>query len=134
MSGVVTFASIRQEQEWDDPRLFPLLKEIIEDFAEFATLYHGWIPRITSIFRTPEENEAAEAKTTIHCAWRAADVRTKDVPQEAVDDVGKYINKKWIYDPKRPHLPVAYWAPHGSGPHIHVQAHQNTKLRESTEA
>ena len=123
---VITFASHRQEREWQDERLPQLLRDIVTDAAEYAFDRYGWIFVLTSIFRTIEENEAALAKTTIHCVYRAIDVRTKTAKQEWIDDVGKRTNSMWQYDPKRPLIPVAYWGPHGDGSHIHYQIHFDT--------
>ncbi len=129
MPGSVTFASLRQEQEWASPSLHALLKSVMEEIAEYGVTTWGWLPCITSIFRTPAENTAAQAKTLIHCDWRAADVRTRGIDQAMVDDVTGWANARWIYDPIRPSLPVVYSAEHGTGPHMHVQVHPRTVRR-----
>lgn len=42
----------------------------------------------------------------------------------------KYINEYWRYDPSRPEKKVAiYHKVSGSGWHLHIQVHPNTKLR-----
>ena len=123
------FVSPRQEQEWSSPSLSPLLKQIVEEIAEYAVATWAWTFCVTSIFRTFSENEAAEAKTMIHCYWRAVDIRTRGIDQAAVDDVTKWANARWLYDPGRPALPVLYSAPHGDGPHAHIQVHAATALR-----
>lgn len=129
LSLPLTFASLRQEQEWDDPRLPLELRAIVTEAANFAFVSWGWLVCITSIFRTPAENIAAEAKTTIHCVWRAVDVRTRDAEQDWIDKLTAYVNSQWAYDPQRPTLPVAYSAPHGDGPHLHLQVHDHTMRR-----
>jgi hypothetical protein len=129
MSAVVTFASLRQEQEWADVRLPRTLRTIVEEAAEYALNTWGWMFCLTSIYRTEEENVAAEAKTTIHCVWRAVDVRTRSAQKGWVDDVTFFVNAGWLYDPMREHLPVAYSAPHGDGPHLHLQVHPSTLRR-----
>ena len=126
----LTFASHRQENEWQDPRLPAILREIVEDAANFAFEEFGWIPVITSIYRDYLENEEAQAKTTIHCVFRAIDIRTRNINQQWVESVGKYINGRWVYDANRPLIPVAYYAPHGTGPHIHFQSHYNSVKKQ----
>lgn len=129
MSGSITFASFRQEQEFGSGKLPVLLLDIIENAAEYAVTTWGWIFCVTSIFRTPEENAQALAKTAIHCYWRAVDIRTRGCEQEWIDDVTNWINDRFIYDPRRPALPVAYSAPHGDGPHLHLQVCEDTMPR-----
>jgi hypothetical protein len=127
----LTFASLRQQQEWDDPRLSDGMKAIVMDAANYAFVTWGWLLCLTSIFRTYEENVVAEAKTTIHCVWRAVDVRTRTAEQDWIDALTAYVNKGWAYDPERPSLPVAYSAPHGDGPHLHLQIHAHTVRRDA---
>lgn len=129
MDAPLTFASLREEQEWDDPRLPLELRTIVAEAANHAFVTWGWLPCVTSIFRTPEENAAAEAKTTIHCLWRAVDLRTRNAEQTWIDALTQWVNEQWAYDPARPRLPVAYSAPHGNGPHLHVQSHDHTMRR-----
>lgn len=129
MTTPVTFASLRIESEWDDQRLAPLLRQIAEEFCEWASSELGWIPCVTSIWRSVQENALAEAKTQIHCFWRAIDFRTKDRPESDVVTATRWINERWVYDASRPDLPVAYSAPHGTGLHLHLQVHSATVLR-----
>ena len=41
------------------------------------------------------------------------------------------INKYWIYDPERPEKKVAIYHDAGSGKHIHLQVHPNTRRNEN---
>lgn len=90
---------------------------------------------IGDIHRTDEENVAAEAKTPIHVVgppFRAIDVRVTQLPgdpQANADAIGAKIRDRYVYDPDRPTMVVAYTQPHGNGPHVHLQSHQNTRLR-----
>ena len=115
----------RLEKEWNDPQLAPWVRHIVEDCAKYAKKKWNWDFLITSIYRTPEEDAALKA-SGIHAAWRAADVRTMDQKKEAVDDVTKYANTKWKYDPQRPKMIICFSEPHGSGVHAHFQVHPNT--------
>ena len=59
---------------------------------------------------------------------RAIDLRSwifKD-PQAVCDD----INLHWIYDSKRPEKEVCIFHDTGSGPHLHLQVHNNTVYRK----
>ena len=41
------------------------------------------------------------------------------------------INQDWEYDPERPEMIVALYHDAGSGNHIHLQAHNNTRRRRT---
>lgn len=123
------FASLRQQTEFIDMRVPNLLREIVLDCATVALDKCKWNFRITSCFRTQEENADAGGKTLIHCLWRAIDVGAADVEQEWIDFITDYANTKWVYDPSRPKIPVCYSAPHGSGPHLHFQVCDQTRRR-----
>lgn len=96
--------------------------------AEYARENWAWNFTITSIFRTRAEDAALNA-SGIHVDWRAVDVRTRGLSQEAVRDVTVYINNRWVYDPTRPNLKVCFSEPHGTGPHGHFQVHPRTRRR-----
>ena len=130
MSLPITFRSADLEKQWDanPPELSIRLVAIVTAAAVHAFMEFGWIFCITSLIRTADEDRELGG-TGIHVAGRAADVRTVGVKQEYVDAMTQWINDKWVYDQDRPSLPVAYSKPHGSGPHLHIQAHQHTKAR-----
>ena len=55
-----------------------------------------------------------------------------DLPTQDWDlarPVATYINNRWIYDPARQLIVVAYAGEHGTGPHVHLQIHKNTVRR-----
>lgn len=124
----MNFATVRIENEWQDKRLHPLLRVLVQEAQEYAQSRWGWRFFVTCIFRTKEEDDALEG-TGIHTAWRAIDIRTRNIDRDAVQDLTDHINDNWIYDPKRPSLVVLYAKPHGSGPHAHFQVHPNTMRR-----
>ncbi len=97
-----------------------------------------WTPTdmlIGDIHRSKEENDAAGAKTPIHVVgppYRAIDVRVLNLgrdPQAAADALGARINARYVYDPTRPEMVVAYTVPHGTGPHLHLQVNPRTDFR-----
>jgi hypothetical protein len=125
---MLRFVSERQEREWNDPRLSSRVKEVVTEAAEYAEQNWGWNFTITSIFRTAAEDAALNA-SGIHVGWRAVDVRTRGQIREAIDDVTRHINRRWAYDPQRPHMKVCFAEPHGTGPHGHYQVHPRTRRR-----
>ena len=89
---------------------------------------------VTSIHRTPTENLWDNAKSQIHVTgppYRAIDVGVMAFadPQGTATTYGNMINEAFEYDSARPALKVAVTEPHGTGPHIHIQVHANTRRR-----
>ena len=123
-----TESASRLENEWNNPKLAPMVKEIVIDAAEYAKEKWNWDFVITSIRRTPAEDARLHA-SGIHVDWRAVDMRTRDQSQQAIDDVANHINKKYAYDPTRPHLKVCFKEIHGNAAHAHYQVHPRTKLK-----
>lgn len=120
------FASERVRHEWDSPNLHPMAREIANEAGLHARMLYEWEFVLTSIFRTHEEDRALDA-SGVHPAWRAVDVRTRDVPPEQATSIGEWINANWQYDPARPKMQCCVYKPHGTGPHLHVQVHANTR-------
>jgi len=58
---------------------------------------------------------------------RGIDIRSRIFKRP--DRVANYINMAWQYDPERPNKKVAIFHDAGSGNHIHLQCHANTKRR-----
>ena len=112
--------------EWGG--LEPVLAEIT-----FWLLDHAWptaMPAmVTSIWRTFGENAAAGARTDVHCQspHRAIDLSLRGLSGTDVDRIVKMTNAEWLYDPLRLTLKVAYIHNAGSGEHLHLQCHSNTK-------
>jgi hypothetical protein len=111
-------------------------------FQQLCQIWPSHKLRITSIDRTIEEDKALNA-SGIHAAgppWRAIDIGIHELEadlersQGVANELCAQINKVWAYDPSRSHLTVAYCKPHGSGPHLHLQVHTRTKLRDSLRA
>ena len=130
---MIKFQTPRIANEWNSGSLNPTLRTITIEAARSAKMKYNWDFELNSIYRTPQEDAAAGARGNIHPAWRSVDVRTKlpdgkmQRPQSQIADVTRYINLNWMYDPSRPKMVVCYSETHGSGPHLHLQAHPNTK-------
>jgi hypothetical protein len=60
---------------------------------------------------------------------RAVDIRVWNLKKNDPEDLVTNLNNIYIYDPERPGMSVAVLHDVGSGPHIHIQVHPNTKIR-----
>ncbi|MBT8449950.1 MAG: hypothetical protein KJO69_09680 [Gammaproteobacteria bacterium] len=78
----------------------------------------------TSSYRVPEGDidSVHETLPVRGEDWKCGD---KDVG----DLICEKINEHWIYDPARPELKCAICHDSGSGLHIHLQTHPNTRVR-----
>lgn len=89
---------------------------------------------VTCIARTHAE-DAALGASGIHASgppWRALDFRITSLGpdyQNLADDLAEKINTLWVYDLGRPSMRVLFTAPHGNGPHGHLQVHPSTRRR-----
>lgn len=114
----------RLAREWHS--LHPMLLDVA------LALLEAWpAPElvVTSIYRTPEENEAVGAATTVHSQMphRAMDVRVRNLEEGgAPAALARLLNTRFVYDPSRQALSVAVAKLHGTGPHIHLQVHPRT--------
>lgn len=122
--------SVRILRELNDlqPPLYEILVSLLERFWPDASKP----ARIRCIFRTAAEEAIDGGKSGIHCAGpphRAVDIGAKEFSDAEIAAAAKLINDRWIYDPLRPAMLVCFVAPHGTGPHFHVQVHRNTRKR-----
>jgi hypothetical protein len=125
----ITFKDDRIKREWESGKLDPTVQAIVRDASEFAGTLLQWPLTLTSIWRSQGE-EKQLGGTSIHCFWRAVDIRTRDQDPAVVACLVAYLNGKYIYDATRPTKVVAYNKPHGTGPHCHIQSFPNrTTLR-----
>lgn len=117
-------------------REFLLCEKILQEILTW--LAGQWPPAdmvVGDVHRTEAENTAALAKTPIHVVgppYRAIDVRVGTLAgdhQSAAEAIGAFLNARYVYDPARPTMVVAYTVPHGTGPHVHLQVHASTGLR-----
>lgn len=130
------FLSVRCAREYNDSRLAPLLRVVLGIVYREAFSHVGWRPLVDSIWRSEAEEDDISRRTgtatsRIHTAWRAIDLSVSDAPAGAQQAVETAVNSLYEYDPARPAMLVAYGAPHGTGPHIHLQVHPSTRVRLS---
>lgn len=60
---------------------------------------------------------------------RADDLREWAYPKHLAQEIEADINKRWIYDPSRPHMKCAWIHKNRKtkGVHFHIQTHPNTQ-------
>jgi hypothetical protein len=110
-------------------------RKVQELLAYLALVWPDADLEVTCIHRTAEEEAAAGGKSGVHVGlppYRAIDVRVKNLTgnaQAAAEALGAKVNERYAYDPSRPSKLCAFTAPHGTGPHIHLQVHANTTRR-----
>lgn len=111
-----------------------ILGDVLEDALTIAARL-GWRLVLTCVWRSKAEDRKLKG-SGIHCAWRAVDWRTRDVPDGLVRDLRRGLDERWVYDPTRidpetgqSTYPLCYIRPHGTGPHFHLQVHPETSRR-----
>jgi len=130
---------VQVAEEWRR-KIHPILRGIVEDAEDYATVY-PWEFFVTCIMRTPAENDACyggkgDHLDGVHVEGRGIDIRTRDVDEWAVKGLVGYVNNRFIYDPERPKMKVALYEPAGYGStaqHLHLQAHPRTRMAYMTE-
>ena len=126
---LIGFRDVRSRDEWCSGNIAPDLARIFLQAANYAAYVTKRHLIVTSIYRTPEEDEALLGHG-IHPAWRAIDIHADSWDDPSSKAVVDFLNTRYVYDPLRPTMQVAFFEPHGSGPHIHIQVHGGTTLRE----
>lgn len=139
------YGSLRIASEWIEGKLEPALRALAEEAQDLAWSLYQWEFYLTSILRTPAENDALYVARGfhpgthtdgVHVRGRGIDIRTRDVDPEAVEGLAGFLNERYVYDPDRPHLLVALMEDGitaGSGRHLHLQISPNTKNRHFEE-
>jgi len=101
-------------------RFSPLLVQIIASVAkEF-----GFV--MTESYRDKKHRNDLHGTQPV----RAIDLRSwcYESDQKALE-ITHWINRRWVYDPKRNHLDVAIIHDSGQGAHMHLQVHPRTTRR-----
>ena len=75
-------------------------------------------PVVTSAYRKDD--------TGVHKYGRGVDFRTHHITEDEIKTLCEVVNNRWVYDPKRPEKVCLMYHNVGKGPHLHLQAHQNT--------
>lgn len=75
---------------------------------------------ITSIYRTPEENQAAGATSAIHVYWGGADIRTHDFTNEECQKIVDFANQ-FTYPRSKGKKVAMRHSVTGGADHIHIQ-------------
>ena len=113
-------------------KLHPALREVL-------AWMHEYLPRsktsrlvYTSIYRDYDA-EIARGRSGVHGLRRGADIVVicidgKPYEQDEYNNLGILINSIFYYGDGGKHQ-VAFAAPHGTGPHLHLQARDGTRKR-----
>lgn len=126
----INFASVRLLREFND--IDSKLYEVFITLAERFWPDSRQAVRVTCIFRSAAEEAAAGGKSGIHALsspYRAIDIGAKEFTQAEIDAAAAAVNAVWVYDPARPDKLVCFAAPHGTGPHFHLQVHPSTRRK-----
>jgi len=104
-------------------------------FSQLVNLWRDGTITVRSVHRSAAQNELVGATTLIHVVgppYRAMDISILGLTggQKEAQRVCDLLNDIWVYDPWRPNKVVAYCKPHGTGPHIHLQVHPNTRQKQ----
>jgi hypothetical protein len=131
VDDLILWKSERQRDEWIAGRLHPYLSMVflrLVQRAAFTSL--KCLITVTDIYRSLEE-DVKLGGTGIHCAWRAIDIAADSWQDPVIQKLTDFVNETWLYDPARPELLVALFAPHESatGPHLHLQTHEYTRQK-----
>lgn len=100
-----------------DPRLFDVVSHLLACSGRMV---------ITSGYRKGDRG----VHGTIPC--RGLDVRSR-IYADRAEAIAAAINRKFVYDPQRPHLKVAVLHGKGKNRHLHLQVHPATTLRAAGE-
>jgi len=97
---------------------------VLIDIACYVAEKHGVM--ITESFRVklhPNDLHGTEPKV------RALDLRQWAYPGHLAEDIEADINRRWIYDPSRPHMKCAWIHENRKtkGIHFHIQTHPKTR-------
>ncbi len=100
--------------------IHPTLVEILE-----AVQKRWGLATITSAYRPGDPGVHGQMPT------RGVDLRSTDVCDVDVlkrgHDIAAWVNEQWEYDPDRPGMVCAIYHNAGSGWHLHIQVHENTR-------
>lgn len=108
----------------------PLLKTILEDADDFSQKKYGIELTITATVSTFQEDKQLGRESSTHRDRRAADVRTRDLPESLITELCAYLRKKYgKYGAVVSGTPsLVVYRPHGTGPHLHIQLNRNYSL------
>lgn len=116
------------EARYEDINL--LLQTILEDADDFSQKKYGIELTITATVSTIQEDKQLGRESSTHRDRRAADVRTRDLPESLIAELCAYLRKKYgkygAVVSGNPSLVV--YKPHGTGPHLHIQLNRNYSL------
>ena len=121
------FKNEQVEKDWGDPRLNPIVKNMVQWSVNWLYRSTGYRATLTEIYREPRH------PSDVHAYWRGVDMRANDLPLDESLKIENTADQMWQYDPKRPERKVCYLhnvTPNNSDNlHFHWQCHPNTVVR-----
>jgi len=123
------FKTDRIQKEFESNQLPWKLVRIIQMIENFCLAKYNYEITITDILRTQEEQDAIYEYSdkyrekpwkSVHQVWRGVDLRTRDMPSEAINEISDMVNKIQ-YDPNRPEKKSCIYHNVGAGIHLHLQ-------------
>jgi len=93
----------------------PLISEML---ADISSAYGPLV--VTSAHRPGDKGVHGRLPT------RGLDIRSRGYDEKGICAI---VNRRWVYDEERPDMKCALFHDVGMGPHIHLQCHPNTRLR-----
>ena len=119
---MIAFKNVRALDDWAS--IGPMLREVVLFILESAC------PSDRDMIVTRIAERDANQKTEVHTdgpPHRAIDFRISHLPWQTAERIAGKINAAFQYDPTRPDKHVAVLHDAGSGNHLHVQVHPNTR-------
>lgn len=104
-----------------DIKQFEFLDEKLRKLALWIEKVTGLEFTISSIYRIDDSGVHGTLPV------RGLDLRCRSL--EIGISIEALINKKWVYDPKRPGKKCCFLHGHDSNLHFHLQVHPNTEFR-----
>ena len=97
------------------------IDDALKEILAYTEIRVGLGLVVTSMYRAGDRG--------VHGTYplRGIDVRCHDAVIGA--RIEALVNEKWAYDPDRPAMQVCWFHDAGHGPHLHFQAHPNTRYR-----
>ena len=126
----ISFSNHRDLDHYE--KLHPALRDVLAWLHEYLPKSKTSRLVYTSIFRNYKK-EIAQGRSGLHGLQRAADIVAihtdgKPYTQQDYDAIGMLLNCVFYYGDGGKHH-VAVSAPHGTGPHIHLQVRNETQKR-----
>jgi hypothetical protein len=120
---MVRFQKTELKEQFESGHLHPLVVFMVYAAAGYAQHLSGRALWVTSVYR--------EGDPGVHGVWRGTDADNDFMSKEHKEEIARFLNERFVYDPERPDMVVCLYhqvAGRG-GDHLHIQVHPRTVLR-----